>query len=440
VKAPGYLIRWRLQHIAEKGKYMFTSFKKSKPKAERPYNHRLALALIFSCFTYYVCVRGFVGNYYIPKGTLNVYFQIGGNTLSTIILYIGFVISVMLGISEYKKEYHQKFILLPVVMFIPIFIWSITDLFNGHTLRSLLGITTINPLTFFMLSAAYIGMNPSAWKMVISVCKTLSIVFVAMSVITTIIFYTTYGAVYIANSPQIIFLSIGFLPLAVRVLLSEKTSNMLNILLLVVAFFCATFYNSRGWVIQIGLLIICYFFIRNKRYSSIKKAGLIMVGLVVLLVAFTAIMRVIPDRVASLMEKFDTGFDSRAWQYDELLSQYTFSDLLFGKGSFATYNTDVYGTFMYFDNAFVNIAMKYGIFVSALFLIILLQTPLKLLLFQKITAKDKYPAIIILLFFAAIMGLSVYFVVSVDLKFFIISILLGRCEYVYKNSLTLHTH
>ena len=428
--------------MAEEGKwkYMSKSFNILNSKSERPNNHILALALIFSCFTYYVCVRGLAGYYYIPQGTRNVYYQVGGNTLATIILYIGFVVSVTLGIAEYKKEYHPKFILFPVIMFIPIFLWSVIDLFNGHTLRALLGITTINPLTFFMLSAAYIGMNPSAWEKVTSVCKMLSIIFIALSIITTIIYFTTYGVVYIANSPQIIFLSIGFLPLAVRVLISEKTSNMLNILLLVAAFSCAILYNSRGWVIQIGLLIICYFFSRNKRYSFIKKIGLILVGLVVLVVAVITVMRVIPDRVYSLIEKFGTGFASRIWQYDELLSQYTFSNLLFGKGSFATYKTDIYGTFMYFDNAFVNITMKYGIFVAVLFLIILLKTPLKLLMSKKITAKDKYPAIIILLFFTAIMGLSVYFVVSVDLKCFIISILLGRCEYVYKNSLRLHAY
>lgn len=401
-----------------------------KPRAAS-YRHNVALIMIFICFIYYVCVRGFSGNFYIPSNTQTVYYQLGGNTFATTVLYLGFSISLIMGMREYENKCGPKYILTPLIMFVPIFLWCVIDIFNGHSLRSLLGITTICPLTFFMLFAAYIGMNPIAWGKVVTICNIAAITFVLLSAIATVVFITNYGSVNIANSPQIIFLSIGFIPLAIRVLLSSKTNNIVNVTLLIAAILCAIFYNSRGWIVQLLLLSMCYFFIRNQKYSLARKVVYTIVALTVIVLVFYAATQIFPERVSSLMNKFDTGFASRAWQYNDLLSQYSFSDLLFGKGSFATYDTEVYGTFMYFDNAFVNISMKYGVGVAIIFLVILLKTPLKLLLSKKPNS-SKHPALIIMLFFAAIMGVSVYFVVTVDLKFFLISIVLGRCEYLYR--------
>lgn len=412
---------------------MIISLRTPDTKSKTHYRYKTALSIIILCFTYYVCIRGVTGYFYIPAGTINATYQIGGNTFATIVLYLGLLISVILGLKEYKRSYNQKFLLLSIIMFIPIFLWCIIDMFQGHSLRSLLGITTICPLTFFMFFAVYIGMNPIAWQKVVEICNKLSVVFVAMSAIATIMFYLTYGAKNINNSPQIIFLSIGFIPLAIRVLLSEKTSNFVNILVLVIALLCAIFYNSRGWMIQFILLIAFYFFIRNKRYSFTKKILFIFFIVLALIIMIYVAKQIMPDRIESMLNKFDTGLASRTWQYNDLLSQYCFTDLLIGKGSFATYDTDIYGTFMYFDNAFVNITMKYGVLVSILFLITLVKTPLKLLTSKRVSSETKYPAIVLLLFFAAIMGVSVYFVVTVDLKFFLIAVLLGRCEYLYKN-------
>lgn len=397
------------------------------------YRYRGLVLLIFACYLFYLFVRASTGYYYIPPNSLVVQYSIGGSTLATVILYIGYALTVVLGILEYRKVMTIRYFAYAIFIFIPILFWLLSDVFE-YPIRSILAITTINPFTFFILIAAYAGMNPKTWDLVLRLCRIIAPILILLSAAYTVHFFMVYGARPISNSPQIMYLSAGFWPLAVWALCNDTVKkDVLTVVLMIIALFCSVLYNSRGWVIQCILLIVIYFIFKNKKHSAFKPLAIMASIFVLVGVAYFLAMRFVPDRITSLLWKFNMGFSSRQWQYDSLFSQYSFSDILFGKGSFATYETEEYGRFMYFDNAFMNIILKYGILPSVLFLIAILH-PMLSLLFSHRSFYSKGPAIILFLFFLAIMGVSVFCTVSIDLKFFIISILMGRCDYLKRTS------
>lgn len=408
------------------------NFKNGKIRINKQNRKNFSLQLAIICFLIYLIVRASTGKFIYLDNSLNAKYIMGGSRFSTIILYIGTFSAIMLGIKSIKNNITNYYINCVLIIYIPIIIWIIIDLFK-HSLKDVLGITTLNPFTFLMLFCVYAGTNDYLWKKMLKTCCVLSPLLIILSFGYTLFFLNKYGARSISYSPQILYLSAGFFALSVRALCYnvEKRDRITEFTILL-ALVCAILYNARGWIIQCILLFIFYIYIREKKMEIMKKFFLFVGIAILLIVTYNLILHYMPERIISLLIKFDTGFQSRIWQYEDLFSQYSLFDIFFGKGTFASYETTTYGTYMYFDNAFVNLFMKYGLFSAFVFLLIFLRVFFKSLLYR-IPKELKGPIFIVLLFFLADIGLSVFCTVNIDLKFLIFSFVLGRCEILWSN-------
>ena len=383
------------------------------------------------CFCFYLFVRASTGHFYFTASSRYPRYQVGGSTIVSIILYIGLLSAILLGIHSYRRIWGQKIIAIVLLIYIPISIWVIHDIITVGLIQ-VMGVTTINPFCFMLLLCAYAGMNDELWNKLVRLCNILAPIMILTSFGYSIFFMLRYGPVSISASPQISYLSMGFWPLCVRALCSSKPKkNTFTLILIIISFLIALLYNTRGWMIQTIALLFLYFVLSRDNRPSIKALFGIALIVVAVMIGYHYLEEFISTRIGTVLLKFNTGAESRLWQYRDLIEQYTFMDILFGKGSFATYETDTYGTFLYFDNAYVNCSMKYGVLPAFILLLAILIPSIKSI-FRINNRNLKAPAYILFLFFFATMGVSVYCGLTIDLKFMIICMLIGRCEYILK--------
>ena len=380
------------------------------------------------CFVIHLSVRCVMGSFYTPKTTTSTYFNAGGNIVGTSAWFLGWLFSFLLGVLE-TRNYNNKYKILMFLSILPAIVWTVIDIHNGYTLNDVFGSTTLNPLTFLMFLTVYAGLNEKIWERCVRVCRTLSVFLIFGSLVYTIIFLTQYGSKSISYSPQIILLSQGFWLLAVRAIATDNTKRDITAeFLILITFACSVLYNSRGWIIQTVLLLFMYIYFHRIKLFTVKGIIAFISIVVAIVVGYHLVMTYMPDRVTSLMLKFATGSQSRTWQYDLLFDQYSFTDFIFGKGSFASYETTTYGTFMYFDNTFMNLIMKFGLLTTICTLVFLI-VPLGGIL-KKGRSERKEVASVLFLFFLAMIGFSVYCDLNFDLKFLIVCVLIGRYDYL----------
>lgn len=396
------------------------------------YNVMLSISILL--LIVFLIDRGSFGYYYTLPDSLTLRYHPGHGSglffVAVTCLALAFIMAALFMIPKKSLKCLSGFqtINLSFLLLIAA-IWSlITILIYGP--KALLTQTT-SSFVFMLAFAVFLGTNDKVWKLVGDWSFIISLFAIPLALFYVVSFSDASG-LRISNSPQIIYLSTGFWPLAISALCfrQKRFKRFVTPILLIMALMTAIIYVSRSWIIQCMLLIVFYAYKRlrdaNRKVNLVKiiifTFLLICFSAVVIKTWFTPYYDLLFERLLD---------DTRTWQYSSLFSQYGFFDFLIGKGLFASYITTVYGEYKYIDNTFIFTMFRYGMFFMLSYLFLILGPVFRLLRRKSLSYIHKMPAAILFLWFLALVGVSVYNAQMIDIKCLFIFILIGRC---YRNA------
>lgn len=134
--------------------------------------------------------------------------------------------------------------------------------------------------------------------------------------------------------------------------------------------------------------------------------------------------RYYPEVIMHLINKASPSY-TRSAQYIDLFQQTRWWDFIFGRGFNFQYQSSLQGgTYSYIDNAYILMLVRYGISIGLMYPLIFLYPIWK--------RRVKMDAIPVIMWLAALGGLSIYCVTILDIKSIALAVLAGRCLFLWK--------
>ena len=208
--------------------------------------------------------------------------------------------------------------------------------------------------------------------------------------------------------------------------IKRKDSNRLLLLLVMNAFIVA-FTISRGWLIQ--TIFLMTMFIISSSASKVSKRRLVLLLLIILGIGTYILRQDIALYLTSYITKFQTAA-SRESQYASFFSQVSLTDLIVGKGEYASYTYRNVQNYIYIDNSYLYYAFHFGAVYALIILGMELFEAIKVLRNSK-DIQDRKIGLILFMWIAALSGASVFCAgYEVSLRVLFIMILIGRSAFI----------
>lgn len=407
-------------------------------------DNKKAIYISFILFSILLIYQAFLGQYYTIPGTDSVHYKYGGSDISSSSMYLAGIIVAFVGI--FRTKHFKRLKLFDINIFILLFvmlIWSIITVAENGLMKVLAQSTS--PFVYFLYLGAYIGANGDNWKSVVKLAKYTGSLCIIASFCVALLFLHYYGG-YIGNSSHILLLGTGFWPFCIYVLCSKRKftriEHIFHYLVMVCGIGTAVIFGARSWLLQLVFLVFLYSYNSIDDSKRNRRLVSVLVGCVAVTIAAIYILTTYyQDQLTYFIGRGLS--DSRTWQFKDLFYQYSFLDMFFGKGTFATYYTNHYGDYRYFDNNTIYMLFHYGFIPMITFFIMLFQPAIRTFFSRSLTTKEKMPGAILFLWILSINGLSVYNVVTLDLRNFFIVMLIGRClwsmEYAKRKQKTVYS-
>ncbi len=208
--------------------------------------------------------------------------------------------------------------------------------------------------------------------------------------------------------------------------IKRKDSNRLLLLLVMNAFIVA-FTISRGWLIQ--TIFLMTMFIISSSASKVSKRRLVLLLIIILGIGTYILRQDIALYLTSYITKFQTAA-SRESQYASFFSQVSLTDLIVGKGEYASYTYRDVQNYIYIDNSYLYYAFHFGAVYALIILGMELFEAIKVLRNSK-DIQDRKIGLILFMWIAALSGASVFCAgYEVSLRVLFIMILIGRSAFI----------
>lgn len=288
------------------------------------------------------------------------------------------------------------------------------------------------PVTWIACGIVFIGISPIGWQLAKKVFLVLSNVAAAI-VIAKI---TLSGNIF-SNEYQAGRFFIGYIPLlmwTVPLLIYDTSiagNSALIIFPLFVLYISAILSGNRSWIVVMALHTIIIFFKYGK--TVLRRPGISYIILLVMVLLGWVVTEVYGEKIESVVSFLSDSWneDTRTEQYRQFLSQVSFTDLLIGKGPRATWfywGREYEGI----DGYFTQLAFNGGFILLATYIILIVWPSLRLL--QKHPSwQYATPAIVLVFWTLAMMGLSTFTGVKASYEHAVICILAGRCYYLSRS-------
>lgn len=386
------------------------------------------LCLIVALFGVLLLYQAVFGTFEYVPGSDRVEYQYGGSDVSSFSMYIAFALLAIQGFDSFLKygTIRGGAIISLVVLSVIMLFFLMADVIEYGLLKVLRQST--GPIVFFILWGLFFSQKQGIWELTLKIAKVLGPLLAIASAFVSVFFVNSYGG-HIGNSPQIMLLGNGFWPLAIAMLGDEKQDRVIIKGLFILSVGCilltSVLYGTRSWIIQCILLLGLYFYKESKG----KIISLTTIGFAALIAYFVInlVSGTFTDNWDYLSNRM--GDNTRSFQYNEIFSQFSFSDLFFGRGTFGTYRSSLYGNYLYIDNTLVYTWFHWGFIPMLCLFSILIYPFLKILFSRGASRNDIVRASILLLWFLSLNGLSVYNTMTLDLRNAFIVLLLGK-EYM----------
>ena len=386
-------------------------------------NRKLPIRISFFLYFVYFVMSYMGGEWTFSNskyGMMPIYTHTVNNLRLVYLLLI-----LILGLYELLLQFKQKnisqidMLLFTIFLFASfIHLYTVSQLTDTQTLLFQSG----TPMMYLVFLAYFIGMDDKAEKLLQKTAKVYGLVFLAFTMVYFLIFCMDIGysfGVKFSSGPILYSFNNGFF-LIVYALYQEKDfkRRLFWKITLPLCLITSFITNSRSWVVQTIVLFMMYYIIQRRATHIIrnilKTVGVIFLVLIV-------INLVSSDLVGSLIARL--GESTRSSQLETFFEQIPLSSLISGLGYNASYRFLMWSNYQYIDNQVIFSCFRYGILVTALFLYFLIKP---IVVAIQCGREAFFRAIGILHFVFAMLGLSVYFSLSIDMWCIISYMLAGR--------------
>lgn len=364
-------------------------------------------------------VNGLFSNTFVTNGRIDMI-----SNLLNMMIMVSFAALCLVALSHYGLP--RRFCVLSILVLVGFgFFWTVVSSFDRMWL-DVVNNSPVSPSIMFMSVCVFIGFSDEIWNEVKKAVYVASVIYAAIGLYEVVRFIATYGFTQrLMTSGAIYAIVNGIMLTYFSLLLNEDCVLKHRILLFVTIAtltLCAMVMQSRSWMFH-GVFLM-YMYIKKISAQSENKY-LIRLGFVVLITGIlAALSSVLLQMSQSLLARLNT--DSRSGQLIAFFSQVTFRDLFFGGGMNASYYC--FGTyFQYLDNLVLLTMFKYGMIPVFAYMTLLL--PPIFFGFRHKTTQCYQGAWFLLVWFAVMLGISIYVSYSTNVYNYLIYIVCGRMLY-----------
>lgn len=299
--------------------------------------------------------------------------------------------------------------------------WLILDVLEDGLISTLYN--TSNILGYLTIVAFVIGCQKELFETIFKQCIPVAVFLLVVSIVSYVQFNMQVKNGVLGNSEALITFIASFWLFCIGSIYNLKARKypLLFIKLLAAVFpVLAVLLGSRSWLIQSVFWLFVYIYLEQND-KGFKKAGkIIFYGVALALILFYIINSYFNLAFDRLLDKGDT----RTFQYEQLFSQIDIWDLIVGQGQGFQYyqNGKLYS---YIDNGYVMVLMRYGVLVAIPYVACLVIPLIRAWKKRKELGTNIGYALIIIMWLAALGGLSVYNMVIIDIKSIIIPVAAG---------------
>lgn len=351
------------------------------------------------------------------------------DAITAILRYSALLLLLVVSNRFYRKSLIKNksaWFISCLMLFMLVFFWFMEAVISSNFQAMVYSVTS--PLVYLTAISMFIGFSDYGFDCFAKLCLPISCILIALSIISYFLFLLKFPVGLLADSSALTYYVNGFWLFAISMVYREthhiKGNRILTWIVLILLVALAVLFNSRGWVIQSFLLLLLNVYMISKG-KKLKTVFIVVLAIVVIICIIVVVMEnYFPTAWEYMQLKLNK--DTRSNQYQDIFSQVSALDLLLGKGYHFTYNNGIKSDYAYIDNSFLFVLVRYGIAMFILYYWIYIY-PLKALFISKIDKTTHYYSLILLMWLAALGGLSIFCAISIDMKSIAMSIVAGRC-------------
>lgn len=386
-------------------------------------NRKLIIRIFFFLYFIYF-IMSYVGGTWAFSDSKYGMMPIYTRTVNSLRL-VYLLLLLALGLYELLLQFKLKKISQIDMLFLVIFLF--VSIMHLYTVSQITDTQTLlfqsgTPMMYLVFLTFFIGMDNKVEELLQKTAKAYGLAFLVLTIVYFLFFCIDIGysfGVRFSSGPILYSFNNGFL-LTVYALYQEKDFSKclywkISLPLCLIAAFITT---SRSWVGQAIILLMMYFVIQKRAIHIIQN---ILKAVGVVFLALVMLRWFAPDLIESLIARL--GESTRSSQLETFFEQIPISSLISGLGYNASYRFLTWSNYQFIDNQIIFSCFRYGMLVTGLLLYFLIKPIVCSISCGKETF---FRSLGILHFVFAMLGLSIYFSLSIDIWCIISYILAGR--------------
>lgn len=386
-------------------------------------NRRLVVKMIFFLYWIYF-VLSYIGGTWVYSNSKYGMMPIYTSTVNYIrMAYL--ILLLLFGLYELLRQIKLGWLSqidkLLIIIFFVISIYKFIEVSTLTDAQTLL-FESGTPMMYLVFIVFFIGMDDYIEETLRKSAKFFGTLFLIMTILYFLLFCIDVGYSLgdrFSSGPILYSFNNGFFFIVYALYQESDFENkrlwkwILPILLL-----AAFITSSRSWVVQSIFVVMMYFILQNRGRHVI---GNILKSICVIIAILLIVRSISPNIINGLLARI--GESTRSSQLEAFFDQISISNLISGMGFNASYRFLTWDNYQFIDNQVIFSCFRYGIVVTGLLLYFLL----KPMFYNVSIGKEKFfHSIGIIHFVLAMLGVSIYFSLSIDAWCIIAYILSGR--------------
>lgn len=357
--------------------------------------------------------------------------QIRNNNLIVIgcSFFAFFAMFILVAYLLFMKRYPIKILIPIMILFLFGVFWVAYIVVVDNVSVTLLLRDSFPPFSLIAAGIILIGYEDKWWEIIKKALLIISIVFSLYSFGEIILAFYRFGFNYriTYGAPMYLYIIGLFATYAVVTITDDWIKNRKLILLLVVVllFFNSAILQGRSWFLQTTILFIIYI-IRIRNFYSYDRGLRMFIPFSIFLVTVIIFVSNI-ELFEGLIHRFSTSGDTRTYQLETFFEQVSFDRLLIGGGTKAGYLFNDDPNFHFVDNQVILYMFRYGIIPTIAYLFLIFYPIYKVFMIKNKLLMRK--SFVLISWFAAMMGISVYFNITFGMAHMIVMLCTGRLFY-----------
>lgn len=345
-----------------------------------------------------------------------------GNNVTLILELVALLSMILLIVYEipfFSCCLTMPYALIFIFLIFATFFWSVITAIDIGIITMFHSSTA--PFVYITGLCVCIGADEKSYNYFLKHARIVGLLSLVMSIVAYILFLQEHPTGILSNSSVLVLYIQAFWLLCIYSLGGGQSRKRTVYTEICISGVLAVLFNSRSWIIQSIIWLVVYSYCQGKRKGLVKVLKILALVIIMFLIVYYFVDMLYPDVLSYLVNKPSIS-DTRSGQYTDLFNQTTGLDFLLGQGYGFQYRSTIQGgSYSYIDNAYLFMLIRYGISIGLIYPLIFIYPVVK-----HRFGKEIIP---IIMWLAALGGLSVYCTIMLDIKSIALAIIAGRCLY-----------